>query len=261
MFSAPVMNSVNNVNGLTKEEELGLKEKQRVIDASAVNDEYKENYLNSYFEDLDLSMQQPDWSQMIIHAMEFHDFTDCKSLLDTMEDGEFVFKYKHELETKFEEMLTWFIKVKLGITTRPIPPYASDNRKVDLLGLYVMVKRDGGYRNATDNNLWPVVAKDMGYEYHDGEFLRIIYAMYLDVLVYYYKFKMIQGRVMDKEVIKEGEGSSDTRHERRKSAGDVRDEKAMQHYALFAGNDWEGAMKLQKKMPEVRFQAGNESYG
>ncbi|KAJ0948700.1 putative transcription factor & chromatin remodeling ARID family [Helianthus annuus] len=129
---------------------------------------------------------------MIIRAMEFHDFSNCKSLLEMMEDGEFVFKYKHELEEKFEEMLTWFINVKRGITTRPIPPYtASDNRKVDLLGLYMVVKHDGGYRNVTDNNLWAVVAKDMRYEYHHGEFMRIIYAMYLDVLVYYHKFKYI----------------------------------------------------------------------
>ncbi|KAF5818920.1 putative transcription factor & chromatin remodeling ARID family [Helianthus annuus] len=139
---------------------------------------------------------------MIIHAMEFHDFSDCKSLLDMMKDGEFVFKYNHELETKFEEMLTWFIEARLGITTRPIPPYASDNMKVDLLRLYMVVKRDRGYRNVTDNNLWAVVAKDMGFEYHDGEFMRIIYAMYLDVLIYYYKFKTVQGRVIDKEVIK-----------------------------------------------------------
>ncbi|KAF5757712.1 putative transcription factor interactor and regulator CCHC(Zn) family [Helianthus annuus] len=177
MFSAPVVNSVNDVNGLTKEEELGLKEKQKVTELSAVNEEHKENYLNSYFETLNLSTDEPDWSQMIIRAVEFHDFTDCKSLLDMIDDREFVFKYKHELEGKFEEMLTWFLNVKLGISSRPIPPFASDNRKVDLLGLYVVVERDGGYRNVTNDNLWPVVAKDMGYEYHDGEFMRIIYAI------------------------------------------------------------------------------------
>ncbi|MFS7952933.1 putative transcription factor & chromatin remodeling ARID family [Helianthus anomalus] len=122
---------------------------------------------------------------MIIHAMEFQDFSDCKSLLEMMENGEFVFKYKHELEEKFEDMFTWFITVKLGISTRPIPPNAADNKKVDLLGLHMVVERDGGYRNVTDNNMWPMVAKVMGYEYHDGEFMRIIYAMNLDVLVYY----------------------------------------------------------------------------
>ncbi|MFS7914676.1 hypothetical protein Hanom_Chr02g00156341 [Helianthus anomalus] len=84
----------------------------RVIDSSVVNDEYKENYVNSYFEDLNLSTQEPDWSQMIICAMEFHDFSDCKSLLEMMED--FVFNYKHELEGKFEEMLTWCINVMEG---------------------------------------------------------------------------------------------------------------------------------------------------
>ncbi|MFS7921363.1 putative transcription factor & chromatin remodeling ARID family [Helianthus anomalus] len=129
---------------------------------------------------------------MIIRAMEFHDFTDCKSLTEMMEDSKFVFKYKHELEGKFEEMLTWFITVKLEISTRPIPPYAADNKKVDLLGLYMVVERDGGYQNVTDNNMWPVIAKDMRYGYHDGEFMRIIYAMYLDVLVY--RFKKVKAR-------------------------------------------------------------------
>ncbi|KAF5819645.1 putative transcription factor & chromatin remodeling ARID family [Helianthus annuus] len=178
---------------------------------------------------------------MIIRAMEFHDFTDCKSLLDMIDDREFVFKYKHELEGKFEEMVTWLLNVKLGISSRPIPPFTSDNRKVDLLGLYVVAERDGGYRNVTNENLWPVVAKDMGYEYHDGEFMRIIYAMYLDVLVYYYKFKGVQEKVIGSDA-----GPSEISHERR-SDGDVRDEEAYQHYALFAGNDWEGVMKMQKK--------------
>ncbi|MFS8006538.1 hypothetical protein Hanom_Chr14g01250361 [Helianthus anomalus] len=48
MFSTPITNSVNNLNGLTKEEEIGLKEKQRVMDLSVVNDAHKENYLKYY---------------------------------------------------------------------------------------------------------------------------------------------------------------------------------------------------------------------
>ncbi|KAJ0794558.1 putative transcription factor & chromatin remodeling ARID family [Helianthus annuus] len=175
-----------------------MKEKQKVISHSSTNEEYKADYLNSYFENLHLSSLEPDRNVMIIQAMEFHDFTNCKSLLDMLEDGEFVFKYKHELEIKFEEKLEWFIKIKLGISTRPIPPYSADNRKVDMLGLYMVVKRDGGYKNVTYNNLWAVVAKDMIYDYNDGELMRIMFAMYLDVLVYYYKFKTIQENVMEK---------------------------------------------------------------
>ncbi|MFS7979149.1 hypothetical protein Hanom_Chr10g00924011 [Helianthus anomalus] len=45
-----------------------------------------------------------------------------------------------------------------------------------------------------------MVAKDMGFEYCDGDFMRLMYAMYLDVLVYYHKFKTIQTNVHDKEV-------------------------------------------------------------
>ncbi|KAM0046603.1 putative transcription factor & chromatin remodeling ARID family [Helianthus debilis subsp. tardiflorus] len=180
-----------------------------------------------------------------------------------MEDGEFVFKYYEIKDFVCVHVGDFRCKfggsIKLGITTRPIPPYASDKRKVDLLGLYMVVKRDGGYRNVTDYNLWPVVAKDMGYEYHNGEFMRITYAMYLDVLVYYYKFKTVQERVIDKEVIKVGDGSSDSRQERRKSVGDVRDGEAMQHYALFAGNDLEGAIKMQKKRQKFDFKQAMKS--
>ncbi|KAJ0853686.1 putative transcription factor interactor and regulator CCHC(Zn) family [Helianthus annuus] len=247
MFSALVSNTKNEITGLTKEDELGMKEKQKVISHSSVNEEYKANYLNSYFENLHLSSLKPDWNVMILQAMEFHDFTNCKSLLDMLEVGEFVFKYKHELEVKFEEMLEWFIKIKLGISTRPIPPYSADNRKIDLLDLYMVVKRDGGYKNVTANNLWAVVAKDMGYDYNDGELMRIIFAMYLDVLVYYYKFKTIQENVKEKEMIRSDEGPSTNSRERSKSEGNAQEEETIQHYALFAGNDWHGMKKMQKR--------------
>ncbi|MFS7909160.1 hypothetical protein Hanom_Chr01g00091501 [Helianthus anomalus] len=72
---------------------------------------------------------------MITRAMEFNDFTDCKSLLDMIDNREFVFKYKHEFEGKFEEMVTWFLNVKLGISSTHIPPFAPDNRRVDLYTL------------------------------------------------------------------------------------------------------------------------------
>ncbi|MFS7974420.1 hypothetical protein Hanom_Chr09g00868531 [Helianthus anomalus] len=40
MFSAPITNTVNDITGLTREEEIGMKEKQRVIDHNSTNDEY-----------------------------------------------------------------------------------------------------------------------------------------------------------------------------------------------------------------------------
>ncbi|KAJ0936360.1 putative transcription factor & chromatin remodeling ARID family [Helianthus annuus] len=247
MFLTPVINSVNDVSGLTKEEEIGLKEKQGILDVSTIDDEFKEKYLNSYFEELNLSSQETDWSLMIIKAMEFHEFADCKVLSNMIDDREFVFKYKHVLEVKFKEMVTWFLNVNLGISSRPVPPYAPNKRKIDLLGLYVLVERDGGCRSVTNDNLWPVVAKDLGYDYQDGEYMRIIYAMYLDVLVYYYRFKVVQGKVYDKEVVNDGEGPSYGCHGRRKSAGDAQDEAASDHYALFAGNERESDWNLQKK--------------
>ncbi|KAJ0766332.1 putative transcription factor & chromatin remodeling ARID family [Helianthus annuus] len=63
------------------------------------------------------------------------------------------------------------------------------------------VKREGGHRRITDNGMWAMIAKDIGYEYEDGEYMRLIYAMYLDVLVYYYKFKTTQEKALDKEEV------------------------------------------------------------
>ncbi|KAF5819033.1 putative transcription factor & chromatin remodeling ARID family [Helianthus annuus] len=142
---------------------------------------------------------------MILQAMKFNEFQDCKALLDMLEDVEYVSKYRYDLEIKFDMMLEWFIRTKLGITTSPILAYASDKRKVNLLELYMVVKREGGNRNVTSNNLWVVVAKDMGFDYQDGEFMRLMYTMYLDVLVYYYKFKSTQQEVFKRETVKNEE--------------------------------------------------------
>ncbi|MFS8009052.1 hypothetical protein Hanom_Chr14g01280021 [Helianthus anomalus] len=90
MFSPPVVNSVNEITGLSKEEELGLKEKQKVMSLNDVNEKYKEEYLNPYFEDLHVSSYETDWCVMILRAMEFKDFNDCKALLTMMEDEKFM---------------------------------------------------------------------------------------------------------------------------------------------------------------------------
>ncbi|MFS7919937.1 hypothetical protein Hanom_Chr03g00218491 [Helianthus anomalus] len=47
-----------------------------------------------------------------------------------------------------------------------------------------------------------MIAKDTGFEYEDGEYMRLIYAMYLDVLVYYYKVKITQENALEQEDVK-----------------------------------------------------------
>ncbi|MFS8017616.1 hypothetical protein Hanom_Chr15g01382531 [Helianthus anomalus] len=91
---------------------------------------YKTDYLNEYFENLNLSSNEPDWNIMILQAMQFKEFQDCKALLEMMNDGDYVRKYKFILESKFDEMVDWFLTKKLEVMTRPIPAYASDNRKL-----------------------------------------------------------------------------------------------------------------------------------
>ncbi|MFS7942003.1 hypothetical protein Hanom_Chr06g00482961 [Helianthus anomalus] len=122
MFSTPISNIKNDVTGLTKDEEIGERGRRIVINDSSVHEGYKADYLNAYFENLNMSSMEPDWNIMIIRAIEFHDFSNCKSLLDMLEDAEYALKYKHELETKFEEMVKWFLINSLGINTRSVHP-------------------------------------------------------------------------------------------------------------------------------------------
>ncbi|MFS7915499.1 putative transcription factor & chromatin remodeling ARID family [Helianthus anomalus] len=129
-----------------------------------------------------------------------------------------------------------------------------DNWKINLLSLYLIVERDGGYRSVTDDNLCPVIAKDMGYEYKDGEYMRIIYAMYLDVLFYYYRFKDVQEKAHNKERMTEKEASPESCHGRSASAETVKDVTAMDHYALYAGNNWEGGWNMHKRRRKFDFK-------
>ncbi|KAM0031129.1 putative transcription factor & chromatin remodeling ARID family [Helianthus debilis subsp. tardiflorus] len=198
MFSVPVNNSVNEASGLMREEEMGLKEKQGIIDDGVFDEEFKQRYLNSYFEELHLSSQEADWSIMIIMAMEFKEFEDCRAFINLLDDREFVFKYKHIIDSKFDEMVKWFLFEYMGIITRLVPPFTSNNRKIDLLSLYLLVAGDGGYRVVTTENLWPAIAKDLGFEYEDGDYMRVTYTMYLDILEYYYTFKNVQEKCRTK---------------------------------------------------------------
>ncbi|KAL9999335.1 hypothetical protein Hdeb2414_s0488g00904191 [Helianthus debilis subsp. tardiflorus] len=63
MFSSPVINSVKDRTELTKKEEPGLKEKRRLQDVCSIDDEFKNDYLISYFETLNVSdKDEVDWN-------------------------------------------------------------------------------------------------------------------------------------------------------------------------------------------------------
>ncbi|KAM0046070.1 putative transcription factor interactor and regulator CCHC(Zn) family [Helianthus debilis subsp. tardiflorus] len=151
-----------------------------------------------------------DWSIMIVNAMEFKEFEDCRAFMNLFDDRDFVLKYKHILDSKFEELVKWFLFDYMGIKTRPVPPIDSYMRKINLLSLYLLVAMDGGYQNVTTENIWPAIAKDMGFNYEDGDYMRVTYAAYLDVLEYYYNFKQVQHNMQDKKTVLE-EGTVKTR--------------------------------------------------
>ncbi|KAF5823957.1 putative transcription factor & chromatin remodeling ARID family [Helianthus annuus] len=168
-------------------------------------------------------------------------------------------KYKYHLETKFNDMIDWFLKAKLEIYTRPLPAYASSNGKVCLLDLYMGVKREGGHRMVTENNLWAKIAKEIGFDYSEGEYMSLLYAMYLDVIIYYYKYKSTQEKVHEKEEIKtvvdprqsRSEGDKLMGTDAEQSEGNTRNEDAAgneaEYYAFFSGNDWEGIKRLHTR--------------
>ncbi|KAJ0583015.1 putative transcription factor & chromatin remodeling ARID family [Helianthus annuus] len=251
-FSVPVINRKNDISGRTREDEIGIREKETVLRSESEYETFKTEYLNQYFESLNISSEEPDWNVMILQAMSFKDFQDCKALLDMLDDDSYVGKYKFYIEKKFEEMIDWFLKVKLEINTRPLPAYAENNRKVSLLDLYLAVKREGGHRRVTENNMWAVISKDMGLDYNDGELVRLMYAMYLDVLVYYYKIKSTQQAAAEKDI---KEGVADTRRTKSMvmnegtSMQSVAEQggTAEEHYAFFTGNDWYGLKWLQQR--------------
>ncbi|KAM0030798.1 putative transcription factor & chromatin remodeling ARID family [Helianthus debilis subsp. tardiflorus] len=181
-----------------------------------------------------------------------------------LDDDDYVKKYKFILQTKFDEMVEWFITEMLRITTRPIPAYASNNRRIYMLDMYLIVEREGGHRHVTEYNTWPMIAKEMGFEYGDGELMRLVYTMYLDVLVYYYKFKSTQSNVQDKGVTEEETmlgKNADPRSSQSESdaaehdagqgeraednQGVVRD--SSEHYALFTNNEWSESKRRQTR--------------
>ncbi|KAJ0680278.1 putative transcription factor & chromatin remodeling ARID family [Helianthus annuus] len=251
-FSIPVFNKRNEMSGYTKEDDIGNKEKDEMLRSETEYEKFKNDYLNSYFESLNITTEEPDWNVMILQAMLFNEFQDCKALMDMLEDDGYVGKYKFSIEKKFEDMVDWFLKIKLEINSRPLPAYAENNRKVSLLDLYLAVKREGGHRRVTDNHMWAVIAKDMGLDYNDAELMRLMYAMYLDVLVYYYKIKSIQGAVAEKE-INEDVGEKRRTRSMELDAGISEQSGAEQegatdkHFAFFAGNDWYGLKRLKQR--------------
>ncbi|MFS7918620.1 putative transcription factor & chromatin remodeling ARID family [Helianthus anomalus] len=188
-FSIPVFNKRNEMSGYTKEDDIGNKEKNEMLKSETEYEKFKNDYLNSYFESLNITTEEPDWNVMIA--------------------------------------------------------YAENNRKVSLLDLYLAVKRDGGHRRVTVNQMWAVIAKDMGLDYNDAELMRLMYAMYLDVLVYYYKIKSTQGAAAEKEISEDVGEKRRTRSmeldtETSEQSGAEQEGAIDEHYAFFAGNDWYG---------------------
>ncbi|KAJ0735105.1 hypothetical protein HanPI659440_Chr11g0428241 [Helianthus annuus] len=104
-----------------------------------------------------------------------------------------------------------------------------------------------------------MIARDIGFVYDEGEYMRLIYAMYLDVLIYYYKYKSTQEKVLEKDEVKmevdprqsRSEGDRMIGIDAEQSEGNSRNVDTAandaKHYAFFAGNDWQGIKRLHTR--------------
>ncbi|MFS7903231.1 hypothetical protein Hanom_Chr01g00021571 [Helianthus anomalus] len=94
--------------------------------------------------------------------------------------------------------------------------------------------------------------------------MHLVYAMYLDVLVYYHKFKTIQSHVHDKEVTEEktvlgrkvdlrssrsegDDAEQDAGQDDRDKANQVVAEDPSEHYALFTNNGWNENKRMRAR--------------
>ncbi|MFS7910099.1 hypothetical protein Hanom_Chr02g00102341 [Helianthus anomalus] len=79
-----------------------------------------------------------------------------------------------------------------------------------------------------------------------------MYAMYLDVLVYYYKIKSTQQVAVEKEIKEDVRDKRQTRSMEMEAGTseqpcEDQEETAEEHYAFFAGNDWYGLKRLKQR--------------
>ncbi|KAM0003466.1 hypothetical protein Hdeb2414_s0023g00623381 [Helianthus debilis subsp. tardiflorus] len=156
-----------------------------------------------------------------IEETEYYDSDGDRS--DEEDEDSYVFVYEGDMQD--DVPMTGTVHEDKNIKKRTV--HSTEHES----GMKEKQNRDAGYKIISTNDRWAVVENDMGYEYDVGELMRTLYAMYLDILVYYYKFKAVQGKAIDKEMVEQDKGSSDLCHERRKRDGDIQDEEAIHHYA------------------------------
>ncbi|MFS8013453.1 hypothetical protein Hanom_Chr14g01333151 [Helianthus anomalus] len=53
---------------MTKEEEVGMLEKESVLSREIEHERFKNEFLNDYFESLDVSTNEPDWNVLILQT-------------------------------------------------------------------------------------------------------------------------------------------------------------------------------------------------
>uniref|UniRef100_A0A251TDW6 Uncharacterized protein n=1 Tax=Helianthus annuus TaxID=4232 RepID=A0A251TDW6_HELAN len=95
-----------------------------------------------------------------------------------------------------------------------VPMTGTVHEDKNIMKRTVRLKEDeSGYKIMSANDRWAVVENDVGYEYDIVELMRTLYAMYQDILIYYYKFRAVQGKAMDKKMVEQDKGSSDLCHE------------------------------------------------
>ncbi|KAM2647491.1 hypothetical protein TB1_000731 [Malus domestica] len=95
----------------------------------------------------------------------------------------FVFDVPDKLRCWFDQFLGGFLKeICAQDLLRPLPPMISNGQRVDLLKLFWVVRRRGGFRVLSEIGVWDSVAEECGLGLSLGWAVKLVYVKYLYLL-------------------------------------------------------------------------------
>ncbi|KAD1709727.1 hypothetical protein E3N88_42427 [Mikania micrantha] len=151
--------------------------------------------------------EQPDdssFNPFVIDSLE-----SCYLFFDMLEEPNYVFKYKRQLQRQILEVLEWFFKRIGQPDSKRYPPMLPNGEKVELLDLYMFVKAAGGYKNI-DNEKWDEIGRYMGISTPYVVNLRPIFVGYLELFLFFYdRFRYEEKEAIDACVEKKNEAKKE----------------------------------------------------
>ncbi|KAL3619269.1 hypothetical protein CASFOL_036839 [Castilleja foliolosa] len=107
---------------------------------------------------------------------------------------------KERLRSLFDQLLVAFMNEKsTSNCARPIPALCGDGRPVDLLKLFWVVRKIGGHKSASENNLWGFVSKECGFGSKVVPTIKLVHEKYLYELDQWLRQLSVSNRNLERE--------------------------------------------------------------